>query len=90
MSNTTTTEGKSFTLRLPPELYEPIQAMADQERRSLHGQVLYLLDRALESLEDAAAVRAYDAAKASGEDVLPLNEAIAEIERERAALRKAR
>ena len=81
-------EGKSFTLRLPPELYEPIQAMADHERRSLHGQVLHLLDRALESFEDAAAVRAYDAAKAAGGDVLPLDLAIEEIERERAVLRR--
>jgi hypothetical protein len=84
-----TLEGKAFTLRLPPELYEPITALAEHERRSLQGQVLYLLDRALDSLEDADAVRAYDAAKAANEDSLPLEEAIAEIEQERAALRKA-
>jgi hypothetical protein len=82
-------ENRPFTLRLPPDLYEPISAMADRDRRSLHGQVLYLLDRALEIYEDAAAVRAYDAAKAADEDVLPLDDAIAEIERERAVLRKA-
>lgn len=82
-------EGKSFTLRLPLELYEPIQALADQQRRSLHGQVLHMLDTVLEELEDAAATRAYDAAKAAGEDVLPLDLAIAEIEQERGALRKA-
>ena len=83
------TEGKSFMLRLPPELYEPIAAMAEHDHRSLHGQVLYLLDQAIEALEDAAAVRAYDAAIAADEDVLPLEQAIIEIEQERAALRKA-
>jgi len=81
--------GKPFTLRLPPELYEPISEMADRQRRSLHGQVLYLLDQALEALEDAASVRAYDAAKALGEDSIPFDQALAEIEEERAALRKA-
>lgn len=45
--------------------------------------------RLIEELEDAADVAAYDAAKAVGADPLPLSEALAEIERERQALRKA-
>lgn len=82
-------DGKSFTLRLPPELYEPIATMAERERRSLHGQVLWMLDRALEDIEDEADVAAYDAAKARDEDALPLEEARTEIEHERQRLRKA-
>src|SRR4051794_13105147 len=39
--------------------------------------------------EDAADVAAYDAAKAVDEDALPLDQAIAEIEHERQAMRKA-
>jgi hypothetical protein len=38
--------------------------------------------------EDAADIAAYDAAKASGEDVLPLDQAVTEIERERQTVRK--
>jgi hypothetical protein len=83
------TEAKAFTLRLPPELYEPIAGMAERERRSLHNQVLYLLDQALEAMEDVDAVRAYEAAKASGGDSLSLDEAFEEIEKERAARLKA-
>ncbi len=82
-----TNEGKSFTLRLPPELFEPIMQMADRERRSLHGQVLHLLDRVVEDIED---IRAADEAKAEDPFGLPLDDARAELERERAALRKTR
>jgi transcriptional regulator with XRE-family HTH domain len=39
--------------------------------------------------EDADDVAAYDAAMAADEDVLPLDQAIAEIEHERQAMRKA-
>lgn len=81
-----TVESKSFTLRLPAELYVPISAMAERERRSLHGQVLHLLDRVVEEVED---IRAADEAKAEDPFGLPLDEARAEIERERAALRQA-
>jgi hypothetical protein len=76
--------GKAFTLRLPPELYEPIAAMAARERRSLHGQVLYLLDRAIEALEDAADIQdgqAVLAALETGkEEATPLKQALAEEE----------
>ena len=37
----------------------------------------------LEELEELAAIRAYDAAKASGDKVVPFDKAIAEIERAR-------
>jgi hypothetical protein len=78
---------KPFTLRLPPELYEPIASMAERERRSLHGQVLYLLDRALEAIEDAEDIR--DATmRLAQEEAIPLDQAIQEIEHQRTA-RKA-
>ncbi|HEX6292274.1 MAG TPA: hypothetical protein VFZ66_24010 [Herpetosiphonaceae bacterium] len=78
---------KSFTLRLPPDLYEPIAAMAARERRSLHGQVLYLLDRALEAIEDAEDIRD-STARLAEEEAIPLSQAIQEIEHQRTA-RKA-
>ncbi|MEA3459767.1 MAG: hypothetical protein U9R11_03685 [Chloroflexota bacterium] len=37
----------------------------------------------LEELEELAAIRAYDAAKASGSEIIPFEQAIEEIERER-------
>ncbi len=77
-------EGRAFTLRLPAELYEPIARMAERERRSLHGQVLHLLDRVVEDLED---IRAADEAKVEDPFGLLLEEARVEIESERAALR---
>jgi len=38
--------------------------------------------RLLEELEELEAIRAYDAAKASGDEVLPLEQALAEIEQD--------
>lgn len=37
----------------------------------------------LDGLEELEALRAYDAAKASGEEAIPFEEAVAEIEKER-------
>jgi hypothetical protein len=37
-----------FVLRLSPELHERLRALAARERRSLHGQILYLLEQALD------------------------------------------
>ena len=37
----------------------------------------------LEELEELDTLRAYDAAKASGDEVLPLEQALAEIEKDR-------
>lgn len=39
--------------------------------------------RLLEELEELEAIRAYDAAKASGDEVIPFDQAVAEIERDR-------
>ncbi len=39
--------------------------------------------RLLEELEELDALRAYDAAKASGDEVLPLERALTEIEKDR-------
>lgn len=40
-------------------------------------------ERMVEDLEELAAIRAYDLAKASGDEVIPFDQAIEEIERER-------
>jgi len=49
------------------------------------GVLLSLEDyrRLLDELEELDSLRAYDAAKASGEEAIPFEEAIADIERER-------
>lgn len=39
--------------------------------------------RLLEEAEDLESIRAYDAAKASGDEVVPFEQAVEEIERER-------
>jgi PHD/YefM family antitoxin component YafN of YafNO toxin-antitoxin module len=39
--------------------------------------------KVLEELEELESIRAYDAAKASGDETVPLEQAIAEIERSR-------
>jgi hypothetical protein len=41
-------ERKSFLLRLEPKLHEALQRWADDELRSLNGQIEYLLRKALE------------------------------------------
>lgn len=81
----TAPNNKPFTLRLPPELYEPIAAMAQKERRSLHQQVLHLLDLALEGIEDAQDIRDAAARRAAGERPIPFDQALREIEEQRAA-----
>jgi hypothetical protein len=37
-----------FMLRLSPELHDRLRALAVRERRSLHAQILYLLEQALD------------------------------------------
>ena len=44
-----------FVLRLPPDLHEELKALAARERRSLHGQILYLLQRAVEVTREGKA-----------------------------------
>jgi hypothetical protein len=38
---------KSFLLRMDPRLYEELEAWAQQEMRSVNGQVEYLLKQAV-------------------------------------------
>jgi len=76
------TDAKAFTLRLPLELYEGIAALAERERRSLHNQVLYLLDQALEAIEDAEDIRDADL-RLAGEEAIPFEQAIGELEERR-------
>ena len=40
-------ERKKFLLRLPPKLHEELRAWAEEEMRSLNGQLEYLLRQAL-------------------------------------------
>jgi hypothetical protein len=49
------------------------------------GVVLDIADyrRLLEELEELESIRAYDAAKASGDEAIPFEQAIAEIEQNR-------
>ena len=49
------------------------------------GVLLDLEDyrKLLAELEELESIRAYDAAKASGDEVIPFEQAVAEIERER-------
>ena len=60
------------------------QYLVDAEGNRI-GVVLRIADygRLLEALEELDDLRAYDEAKASDDEVLPLEPAIAEIERER-------
>ena len=37
-----------FALRLPPELYEALQALAARDKRSVNGEIVYILDRYVE------------------------------------------
>lgn len=41
------TPRKTFPLRLAPELYRALQAWAEQEMRSVNGQIEYLLREAV-------------------------------------------
>lgn len=38
---------KQLTLRLPDDLHAHLKAMADGDRRSLHGEILYLIERGM-------------------------------------------
>lgn len=40
-------EKKSFLLRLPPELWEAVQKLAEEEFRSVNAQIEYLLRESL-------------------------------------------
>jgi hypothetical protein len=44
-----------FLLRLPPDLHEQLRLLALRERRSLHAQILYLLEQAVGELNEGKA-----------------------------------
>jgi predicted HicB family RNase H-like nuclease len=44
---------KRFDLRLPDELHERVVALAQRERRSVHAQILRLIEEGLERAEAA-------------------------------------
>ena len=46
------------TLRLPGALHTRLKQLADEDRRSLHAEILVLLDEALEAREEAEQSRA--------------------------------
>ena len=39
---------KKITIRVSPELHEALTKLAERERRSLHMQVVWLLEKAVE------------------------------------------
>ena len=68
----------------PPEAVAPPRYLVDEDGK----QVAVLVDIEqyrvlLEAAEELDAIRAYDAAKASGDEAIPFEQAIAEIEQER-------
>lgn len=66
-------------------MLQPKERFIVDENGQRIGVLLDIEDyqRLLEELEELEAIRAYDAAKASGDEVLPLEQALAEIEKER-------
>ena len=48
-------ERKPFLLRINPRLFQEIEAWAQEELRSVNGQVEYLLKRAVEQRKKASA-----------------------------------
>ncbi|GAA2140054.1 Arc family DNA-binding protein [Streptomyces synnematoformans] len=42
-------EEKRVTLRLPAELHEALKSAAEKDRRSINAEIVYLLERSLES-----------------------------------------
>jgi hypothetical protein len=47
---------KHATLRLPDELHSALVHAAKQDKRSLHAEILWLLERGIEDLDDASAL----------------------------------
>ena len=66
-------------------MLQPKERFLVDENGQRIGVLLDIEDyqRLLEELEELEAIRAYDAAKASGDEVLPLEQALAEIEKDR-------
>lgn len=61
-----------------------VRYLVDERGRRV-GVVLDLkeYERMLQELEELESIRAYDAAKASGDEAIPLDQAVAEIERDK-------
>lgn len=53
-------ERKSFLLRIDPELWKQIEAWAQEELRSVNGQVEYVLKQAVQQRKRAAPTRIDD------------------------------
>jgi hypothetical protein len=66
-------------------MLQPKERFIVDENGQRIGVLLDIADyqRLLEELEELDAIRAYDAAKASGDEVLTLEQALAEIEQDR-------
>ena len=39
----------NYTLRIPPELYEQIKQAAERNRRSIHSEILWLIEQGLQA-----------------------------------------
>jgi hypothetical protein len=66
-------------------MLQPIERFIVDEKGQRIGVLLDIeyYQKLLEELEELEAIRAYDAAKSSGDEVLPLEQALAEIEKDR-------
>jgi hypothetical protein len=66
-------------------MLQPKERFIVDENGQRIGVLLDIEDyqKLLEELEELEAIRAYDAAKASGDEVFPLEQALAEIEKDR-------
>jgi hypothetical protein len=51
-------ERKSFLLRISPELWKELEAWAQDELRSVNGQIEYVLKQAVQKRQGAAARQA--------------------------------
>jgi hypothetical protein len=60
---------KRFTLRLPDDLHEALQRSAQKEYRSLHNQILIVLDEHIKQSEYRAVETIYEPPGVVGEDV---------------------
>lgn len=58
---------KSFLLRISPDLYEALEAWAQQEFRSVNGQIEYVLQDAVRRRGQAAGTEPEDAVPSSAE-----------------------
>lgn len=50
MSESLTKKNKKITVYLPETLYQLILDMSDEERRSMSSQVVWLIEKAIESI----------------------------------------